>query len=141
MKFTLVLAVAAITGASAFAPAPAGRVSTVVNNEPEKWVLSWAKSTMKCTGVFPKLVRELPNGISFFVRPRINEWDDSVEYHWFFLTLYPLIWFISIFYYRGAGGMADTRNPDAKDDDDPRKSISAAPSFEEYLKARAAEGN
>jgi hypothetical protein len=37
--------------------------------------------------------------------------------------------------------MADTRNPDAKDDDDPRKSISAAPSFEEYLKARAAEGN
>ena len=36
MKFTLVLAVAAITGASAFAPAPAGRVSTVVNNEPEK---------------------------------------------------------------------------------------------------------
>jgi hypothetical protein len=37
--------------------------------------------------------------------------------------------------------MADTRNPDAMDDDDPRKSISAAPSFEEYLKARAAEGN
>ena len=39
----------------------------------------------------------------------------------------------------GAGGMADTRNPDAKDDEDPRKSISAAPSFEEYLKQRAAE--
>eukprot|EP00588_Corethron_pennatum_P004118 CAMPEP_0194297850 /NCGR_PEP_ID=MMETSP0169-20130528/59838_1 /TAXON_ID=218684 /ORGANISM="Corethron pennatum, Strain L29A3" /LENGTH=78 /DNA_ID=CAMNT_0039047773 /DNA_START=529 /DNA_END=765 /DNA_ORIENTATION=+ len=36
----------------------------------------------------------------------------------------------------GAGGMADTRDPDAKDDDDPRKSISAAPSFEEYLKSR-----
>ena len=33
--------------------------------------------------------------------------------------------------------MADTRDPDAKDDpDDPRKSISAAPSFEEYLKQR-----
>ena len=41
----------------------------------------------------------------------------------------------------GAGGMADTRNPDAKDDDDPRKSISAAPSFEEYLKQRAGEGS
>jgi hypothetical protein len=40
----------------------------------------------------------------------------------------------------GAGGMADTRNPDAYVDSDPRKSISAAPSFEEYLKQRAAEG-
>lgn len=36
----------------------------------------------------------------------------------------------------GAGGMADTRNPDAYEDDDPRKSISAAPSFEEYMKQR-----
>jgi hypothetical protein len=35
--------------------------------------------------------------------------------------------------------MADTRNPDAYNDEDPRKSISAAPSFEEYLKQRAAE--
>lgn len=33
--------------------------------------------------------------------------------------------------------MADTRNPDAFEDEDPRKSISAAPSFEEYLKQRA----
>ena len=40
----------------------------------------------------------------------------------------------------GSGGMADTRNPDAKNDDDPRKSISAAPSFEEYLKQRAGDG-
>lgn len=39
----------------------------------------------------------------------------------------------------GAGGMADTRNPDPKVDEDPRKSISAAPSFEEYMKQRAAE--
>jgi hypothetical protein len=37
--------------------------------------------------------------------------------------------------------MADTRNPDAKVDEDPRKSISAAPSFEEYLKQRANEGS
>jgi uncharacterized surface protein with fasciclin (FAS1) repeats len=37
--------------------------------------------------------------------------------------------------------MADTRDPDAKDDADPRKSISAAPSFEEYLKQRASEGS
>ena len=37
--------------------------------------------------------------------------------------------------------MADTRNPDAQDDEDARKSISAAPSFEEYLKQREAEGN
>lgn len=36
----------------------------------------------------------------------------------------------------GAGGMADTRDPDAMEHDDPRKSISAAPSFEEYLKMR-----
>merc|ERR1712003_531511 len=36
----------------------------------------------------------------------------------------------------GAGGMFDTRNPDAFQDEDPRKSISAAPSFEEYLKMR-----
>eukprot|EP00529_Nitzschia_sp_RCC80_P038469 CAMPEP_0113450936 /NCGR_PEP_ID=MMETSP0014_2-20120614/6084_1 /TAXON_ID=2857 /ORGANISM="Nitzschia sp." /LENGTH=57 /DNA_ID=CAMNT_0000342285 /DNA_START=481 /DNA_END=654 /DNA_ORIENTATION=+ /assembly_acc=CAM_ASM_000159 len=41
----------------------------------------------------------------------------------------------------GAGGMADTRNPDAFEDEDPRKSISEAPSFEEYLKQRQAEGN
>merc|ERR1719215_1378597 len=36
----------------------------------------------------------------------------------------------------GAGGMADTRNPDSLQHDDARKSISAAPSFEEYLKMR-----
>jgi hypothetical protein len=36
----------------------------------------------------------------------------------------------------GAGGMADTRDPDVYVDEDPRKSISAAPSFEEYMKAR-----
>lgn len=32
--------------------------------------------------------------------------------------------------------MADTRDPDELSHDDPRKSISAAPSFEEYLKSR-----
>jgi hypothetical protein len=32
--------------------------------------------------------------------------------------------------------MADTRNPDAMVHEDPRKSISAAPSFEEYLRSR-----
>jgi hypothetical protein len=32
--------------------------------------------------------------------------------------------------------MADTRDPDVYVDEDPRKSISAAPSFEEYMKAR-----
>jgi hypothetical protein len=37
--------------------------------------------------------------------------------------------------------MFDTRNPDAYVDEDPRKSISEAPSFEEYLKKRQAEGN
>lgn len=37
---------------------------------------------------------------------------------------------------RGVGGMADTRDPELLDHDDPRKSISAAPTFEEYLKAR-----
>lgn len=36
----------------------------------------------------------------------------------------------------GAGGMADTRDPDALEHEDPRKSISVAPSFEEYLKMR-----
>lgn len=41
----------------------------------------------------------------------------------------------------GSGGMADTRDPDALTHEDPRKSISAAPSFEEYLKSRAAEGS
>jgi len=41
----------------------------------------------------------------------------------------------------GSGGMADTRNPDTIQHEDPRKSISAAPSFEEYLKQRANEGN
>merc|ERR1719437_101126 len=40
----------------------------------------------------------------------------------------------------GAGGMADTRNPDALDHEDARKSISAAPSFEEYLKMRDGAG-
>lgn len=38
----------------------------------------------------------------------------------------------------GAGGMADTRDPDAYEDSDSRKSISAAPSFEEYMKMRQA---
>lgn len=41
----------------------------------------------------------------------------------------------------GAGGMADTRNPDAIEHEDPRKSISVAPSFEEYMKQRAAGGS
>merc|ERR1719171_3142341 len=40
----------------------------------------------------------------------------------------------------GAGGMADTRNPDALQHEDARKSISAAPSFEEYLKMRDGGG-
>ena len=38
---------------------------------------------------------------------------------------------------KGKGGMADTRDPEPfKNEDDPRKSISVAPSFEEYLKQR-----
>ena len=43
--------------------------------------------------------------------------------------------------------MADTRDPEPQDDEDPRKSISAAPSFAEYqaqkaeAERRAAEGN
>jgi hypothetical protein len=37
----------------------------------------------------------------------------------------------------GAGGMADTRNPEPVKHEDPRKSISEAPSFEEYLKMRS----
>eukprot|EP00980_Cylindrotheca_fusiformis_P029879 scaffold24005_cov196-Cylindrotheca_fusiformis.AAC.2 len=41
----------------------------------------------------------------------------------------------------GAGGMADTRDPDALEHEDPRKSISAAPSFEEYLKMRDGGGD
>jgi hypothetical protein len=46
---------------------------------------------------------------------------------------------------KGSGGMFDTRDPEAKVDEDPRKSIGEAPSFEEYQKqqaaAREAEGN
>jgi len=41
----------------------------------------------------------------------------------------------------GAGGMADTRDPNELEHDDPRKSISAAPSFEEYLKMRDSGGS
>ena len=41
----------------------------------------------------------------------------------------------------GAGGMADTRDPEKLDHEDKRKSISEAPSFEEYLKQREAAGN
>ena len=36
--------------------------------------------------------------------------------------------------------MADTRIVETKEDEDPRKSISAAPSFEEYLKQREGGG-
>jgi len=39
----------------------------------------------------------------------------------------------------GKGGMVDTRDPEVMVHDDPRKSISAAPSFEEYMKQRAAQ--
>ncbi len=39
---------------------------------------------------------------------------------------------------KGAGGMHDTRDPAPFVHEDPRKSISAAPSFEEYMKQRAA---
>jgi len=38
----------------------------------------------------------------------------------------------------GKGGMVDTRDPEVMTHEDPRKSISAAPSFEEYMKQRAA---
>eukprot|EP00545_Synedropsis_sp_CCMP1620_P004029 CAMPEP_0119030738 /NCGR_PEP_ID=MMETSP1176-20130426/41183_1 /TAXON_ID=265551 /ORGANISM="Synedropsis recta cf, Strain CCMP1620" /LENGTH=82 /DNA_ID=CAMNT_0006987115 /DNA_START=29 /DNA_END=277 /DNA_ORIENTATION=- len=45
----------------------------------------------------------------------------------------------------GAGGMFDTRDPEAFVDEDPRKSIAEAPSFAEYqaqqAAAKAAEGN
>ena len=37
--------------------------------------------------------------------------------------------------------MFDTRDPDAMEHEDPRKSISAAPSFEEYLKMRSGGGD
>jgi len=47
---------------------------------------------------------------------------------------------VALSQHKGSGGMADTRNPDVYQDEDPRKSISAAPSFEEYLKQRAGEG-
>mmetsp|Transcript_4269 Transcript_4269/g.10158 ORF Transcript_4269/g.10158 Transcript_4269/m.10158 type:complete len:265 (+) Transcript_4269:91-885(+) len=40
----------------------------------------------------------------------------------------------------GSGGMADTRDPNELSHEDPRKSISAAPSFEEYLKMRDTGG-
>lgn len=40
----------------------------------------------------------------------------------------------------GAGGMADTRDPDPVAHEDARKSISDAPSFEEYLKMRSGGG-
>ncbi len=36
----------------------------------------------------------------------------------------------------GKGGMVDTRDPEVMTHEDPRKSISAAPSFEEYMKQR-----
>ena len=41
---------------------------------------------------------------------------------------------------KGAGGMFDTRNPDPVQHEDARKSISAAPSFEEYMKMRSGGG-
>ena len=37
------------------------------------------------------------------------------------------------------GGEDYSRNPEVKEHEDPRKSITPAPSFEEYMKARAAE--
>ena len=37
----------------------------------------------------------------------------------------------------GKGGMVDTRDPEVMTHEDPRKSISAAPSFEEYMKQRS----
>jgi len=37
---------------------------------------------------------------------------------------------------KGSGGMYDTRDPEPFEHEDKRKSISAAPSFEEYLKSR-----
>ncbi|CAM9746564.1 unnamed protein product [Discosporangium mesarthrocarpum] len=39
----------------------------------------------------------------------------------------------------GAGGMADTRDPEPLEHEDPRKSISAAPSFQEYLRSRSSQ--
>jgi hypothetical protein len=59
------------------------------------------------------------------------------------MNIFPPISFgqIILSFYRGAGGMFDTRDPEAYEDEDPRKSISEAPSFEEYLKKRQAEGN
>jgi len=41
----------------------------------------------------------------------------------------------------GAGGMADTRDPNALVHEDARKSIGVAPSFEEYMKARSGGGD
>lgn len=41
---------------------------------------------------------------------------------------------------KGAGGMFDTRNPEPTKHEDARKSITAAPSFEEYMKMRNGGG-
>eukprot|EP00566_Odontella_aurita_P036792 CAMPEP_0113574366 /NCGR_PEP_ID=MMETSP0015_2-20120614/27109_1 /TAXON_ID=2838 /ORGANISM="Odontella" /LENGTH=136 /DNA_ID=CAMNT_0000477499 /DNA_START=52 /DNA_END=459 /DNA_ORIENTATION=+ /assembly_acc=CAM_ASM_000160 len=73
MKFTAAVVLATAVSASAFAPQPAFKVSTALNNG------------------------------------------------------------------KGAGGMFDTRDPETMDHEDPRKSISAAPSFEEYLKSRGGD--
>lgn len=49
------------------------------------------------------------------------EWEKAAELGW------------------SMGGEDYSRNPEVKEHEDPRKSITPAPSFEEYMKARAAE--
>jgi hypothetical protein len=49
------------------------------------------------------------------------DWEKAVELGW------------------SMGGEDYSRNPEVKPHEDPRKSITPAPSFEEYMKARAAE--
>jgi len=53
-------------------------------------------------------------------------------------TFSHVIWLYFSLIFSGSGGMADTRDPEAYEDADPRKSIKEAPSFEEYMKQRDA---
>ena len=81
MQFSVVFLALCVSGASAFAPAPAARATTVVFNEPEMWVeLSW---------VFSKLSSM---GGGWMLSNQINSIRSNADIHWRCSRRFGLVW-------------------------------------------------
>merc|ERR1719468_31407 len=129
INMKLAIFTALVASAAAFAPQPSfSRGSVIVFNglgaggmadtrDPEEYSDDDPRKSISAAPSFEEYLKQRSGAVA--EKPVVKAVKAAIEDHKL-----------------GAGGMADTRDPDVHEDEDPRKSISAAPSFEEYLKQR-----